>query len=117
MSSVAASTRWPCCWWASGSSTSTATSTRTTPSTSTWCHSPHIPLLTATFGRLSIKSVMTRSFGSTPVTSQEFVEVQRRLVEAFEARDQDAAEQAATDYCVAAKGRVREILALTGGRL
>ncbi len=75
------------------------------------------PLLTATFGRLSIKSVMTRSFGSTPLTSQRFIDVQRRLVEAFEARDRRAAEQAATDYCDAAKERVREVLALTGGRL
>ncbi len=77
----------------------------------------HNPLLTATFGRLSIKSVMTRSFGSTPVTSQKFVEVQGRLVEAFEARDREAAEQAAADYCEAAKERVREILSFTGGRL
>ncbi|WP_148575539.1 flavin reductase [Nocardioides caldifontis] len=77
----------------------------------------HNPLLTSTFGRLSIKSVMTRSFGSTPVTSQKFVEVQGRLVEAFERRDQEAAERAASDYCAAAKERVREILALTGGRL
>lgn len=77
----------------------------------------HNPLLTATFGRLSIKSVMTRSFGSTPVTSQKFVEVQGRLVEAFEVRDRGAAEQAAADYCEAAKERVREILSFTGGRL
>ena len=75
------------------------------------------PLLTTTFGRLSIKSVMTRSFGSTPVTSERFVEVQGRLVEAFERRDRQAAERAATDYCHAAKDRVREILSLTGGRL
>ena len=77
----------------------------------------HNPLLTSTFGRLSIKSVMTRSFGSTPVTSQKFVEVQGRLVEAFERRDPDAAGSAAADYCDAAKERVREILAFTGGRL
>ena len=77
----------------------------------------HNPLLTSTFGRLSIKSVMTRSFGSTPVTSQKFVQIQGRLVDAFERRDAGAAEQAATDYCEAAKERVREILAFTGGRL
>jgi flavin reductase (DIM6/NTAB) family NADH-FMN oxidoreductase RutF/DNA-binding GntR family transcriptional regulator len=77
----------------------------------------HNPLLTSTFGRLSIKSVMTRSFGSTPVTSQKFVELQGRLVDAFERRDARAAEQAAVDYCEAAKERVREILAFTGGRL
>jgi flavin reductase (DIM6/NTAB) family NADH-FMN oxidoreductase RutF/DNA-binding GntR family transcriptional regulator len=77
----------------------------------------HNALLTSTFGRLSIKSVMTRSFGSTPVTSQKFVEVQGRLVDAFEQRDAAAAERAAIDYCAAAKERVREILELTGGRL
>ncbi|MFF0371671.1 flavin reductase [Micromonospora sp. NPDC005087] len=75
------------------------------------------PLLTSTFGRLSIKSVMTRSFGSTPETSQKFVKVQGRLVEAFERRDARAAKQAAVDYCELAKKRVREILAFTGGRL
>ncbi len=75
------------------------------------------PLLTSTFGRLSIKSVMTRSFGSTPLTSQKFVEVQGRLVEAFEQGDQEAAVRAAADYCDAAKERVREILSFTGGRL
>lgn len=77
----------------------------------------HNQLLTSTFGRLSIKSVMTRSFGSTPVTSQRFIEVQGRLVDAFEQRDAAAAERAAIDYCAAAKERVREILELTGGRL
>lgn len=77
----------------------------------------HNPLLTATFGGLSIKSVMTRSFGSTPVTSQKFVQVQRQLVEAFEAADADAARLAARGYCELAKDRVREILSFTGGRL
>ncbi|GIE97452.1 flavin reductase [Paractinoplanes rishiriensis] len=75
------------------------------------------PLLTATFGRLSIKSVMTRSFGATPSTSQKFVEVQGRLVDAIARRDADGARQAAIDYCEAAKERVREILSLTGGHL
>ena len=77
----------------------------------------HNPLLTTTFGRLSIKSVMTRSFGSTPITSEKFVRAQQRMVEAFERRDADAARQAAADYCELAKERVREILAITGGRL
>ncbi|GAA3774385.1 hypothetical protein GCM10022225_72640 [Plantactinospora mayteni] len=75
------------------------------------------PLLTSTFGRLSIKSVMTRSFGSTPGTSQKFVAAQGRLVDAFERRDPEAATRAAVDYCELAKERVREILAFTGGRL
>jgi flavin reductase (DIM6/NTAB) family NADH-FMN oxidoreductase RutF/DNA-binding GntR family transcriptional regulator len=75
------------------------------------------PLLTSTFGGLSIKSVMTRSFGSTPVTSQRFIDVQRRLTVAFEDADAVAAKQAARDYCELAKQRVREILQHTGGRL
>ncbi|MEU5993442.1 flavin reductase [Spirillospora sp. NPDC047418] len=75
------------------------------------------PLLTSMFGRLSIKSVMTRSFGSTPETSQRFVQAQGRLVDAFGQRDAHAANQAAIDYCELAKERVREILAATGGRL
>lgn len=77
----------------------------------------HNPLLTATFGGLGIRSVMTRSFGSTPVTSQRFVEAQRRLTEAVEAGDKAGASAAARDYCVLAKVRVREILAHMGGRL
>jgi DNA-binding FadR family transcriptional regulator len=60
---------------------------------------------------------MTRSFGSTPVTSQKFIEVQRRLMEAVEAGDKDAARRAARAYCELAKERVREILVHTGGRL
>jgi flavin reductase (DIM6/NTAB) family NADH-FMN oxidoreductase RutF/DNA-binding GntR family transcriptional regulator len=74
-------------------------------------------LVTATFGGLSIKTVMTRSFGSTPVTSQAFVDVQRRITEAFERRDLEAAKGALREYCVLAKNRVREILSHTGGRL
>lgn len=46
------------------------------------------PVLTAAFGGLSIKQVMTRSFGSTPVTSQLFIDAQRRMTEAFEKRRQ-----------------------------
>ena len=45
----------------------------------------HNTLLDATFGGLSIKSVMTRSFGSTAATSQLFIEVQRRLTEGWSA--------------------------------
>ena len=74
-------------------------------------------LLTATFDGLSIKNVMTRSFGSTPVTSQKFIEVQRQITEAFEQCDAAAARDAARLYCQLAKQRVRQILALTGGQL
>jgi 4-nitrophenol 2-monooxygenase / 4-nitrocatechol 4-monooxygenase, reductase component len=74
-------------------------------------------LITSTFGRLSIKAVMTRSFGSTPATSSQFLDVQRALVDALEAADRSAAESAARDYCELAKARVRQILELTGGAL
>lgn len=77
----------------------------------------HNPLLTATFGGLSIKSVMTRSFGSTPVTSEKFIQVQRAILEAFERADKGGAQEAARAYCELAKERVREILSSTGGRL
>jgi flavin reductase (DIM6/NTAB) family NADH-FMN oxidoreductase RutF/DNA-binding GntR family transcriptional regulator len=75
------------------------------------------PVLTATFGSLSIKQVMTRSFGSTPNTSQRFVDAQRRITEAFEQGDRETALTAARDYSELAKRRVREILTHTGGRL
>ncbi len=75
------------------------------------------PALTAAFGRLSIKHVMTRSFGSTPVTSQSFIQAQRQMTEAFERGAADAARAAVFRYTALAKNRVREILALTGGRL
>lgn len=67
------------------------------------------PLLTSTFGRLSIKSVMTQSFGLTAQSSQTFVDVQRELTQAFEDRDASAARRAAYQYCELAKARVREI--------
>jgi DNA-binding GntR family transcriptional regulator len=60
---------------------------------------------------------MTRSFGSTRQSSQRFIDVQRRVVEAFEARDAASARAATIDYCESAKERVREILAGTGGHL
>ena len=77
----------------------------------------HNSLLTSTFSRLSIKSVMTRSFGSTPRSSQRFVSVQEQLTEAFERRDVDAAKAAARLYCELAKVRVRQILGRVGGQL
>lgn len=75
------------------------------------------PLLTATFGGLSIKQVMTRSFGSTPVTSQRFVEAQGRMTEGIERGDKALASAGAREYTELAKQRVREILAQTGGSL
>lgn len=77
----------------------------------------HNALLTTTFGSLSIKNVMTRSFGSTTQSSQRFIEVQRQLMQAIERRDAESARRAATSYCEQAKARVREILALNGGHL
>lgn len=75
------------------------------------------PVLTAMFGTLSIKQVMTRSFGSTPVTSQRFIEAQRAITEGLEAADLEVALGAAKRYTDLAKERVREILAQTGGQL
>jgi DNA-binding FadR family transcriptional regulator len=60
---------------------------------------------------------MTRSFGSTPVSSQEFINVHRRLLEAFESADAEGAREAVRGYTELAKARVREILSHTGGRL
>ena len=42
---------------------------------------------------------------------------QGELVDAFERGDAEAAKDAARGYCELAKERVREILAVTGGRL
>lgn len=73
--------------------------------------------LLAAFRRLSIKDVMARAFGVTPVTSQRFIEAQRALTEAFEAADATAARRAVNEYAQLAKERAREILAQIGGRL
>ncbi|GAA4680752.1 flavin reductase [Nocardioides nanhaiensis] len=77
----------------------------------------HNPVLDATFGTLSIKQVMTRSFGSTPVTSQRFIEAQRGITEGLEGADRERALSAAREYTDLAKERVREILQQTGGQL
>lgn len=77
----------------------------------------HNPLLTAAFSKLAIKSVMTRSFGSTPESSNEFIDAQRDIVDALDAGDVAAAHSASLRYCRLAKLRVREILELTGGGL
>jgi DNA-binding GntR family transcriptional regulator len=77
----------------------------------------HSAPLTTAFAQLHIKSVMTRSFGATPVTSQSFVEVQRAITEGVERGDPDAARAAVYRYTDLAKQRVRQILEQTGGRL
>lgn len=73
--------------------------------------------LTTAFGRLSIKGVMARSFGATPVTSRKFIDVHRVLLEALEAGDATGAKAAVDLYARLAKKRAREVLALTGGQL
>jgi DNA-binding GntR family transcriptional regulator len=73
--------------------------------------------LSAAFRRLSIKDVMARAFGATPVTSQLFIDVQRLLTEAFEAEDVDAARAAVNQYARVAKERARQVLAQIGGQL
>jgi len=73
--------------------------------------------LRSAFDQLGIRSVMTRSFGSTRVSSQRFVDVQRELLLAIERRDAAAVGSAAKTYRDIAKERVRVILSQTGGRL
>lgn len=75
------------------------------------------PVLTSAFGRLSLRTIMARSFGSTPVTSQQFIESQRAILEAYERGDRAAAAAAIQDYTRIAKLRAREVLAQTGGRV
>lgn len=75
------------------------------------------PSLTAAFGRLSLRSVMARSFGATPVTSQQFVEAQRAILSGYEAGDVTATATAVLDYTAIAKQRAREVLAQAGGRM
>jgi flavin reductase (DIM6/NTAB) family NADH-FMN oxidoreductase RutF/DNA-binding GntR family transcriptional regulator len=77
----------------------------------------HNPVLTSAFGRLSIKTVMTRSFGVTPVTSQSFIDAQRQITEGIERGDLAGARAAVLRYTELAKQRVRQILEQTGGRL
>lgn len=73
--------------------------------------------LLAAFGQIGLRAVMIRSFGASPVTSQAFIDVQRRLTESLEAGDTAAAKRAAFAYTELAKARAREILAETGGML
>ncbi|MCV2488841.1 flavin reductase [Geodermatophilus sp. YIM 151500] len=77
----------------------------------------HSAPLTTAFAQLHIKSVMTRSFGVTPVTSQSFIEAQRGITEGVERGDADAARAAVYRYTELATQRVRQILEQTGGRL
>ncbi|UQX88971.1 flavin reductase [Jatrophihabitans telluris] len=73
--------------------------------------------LNVAFRQLAIKSVMTRSFGSTRESSQQFLDAQRRLLDAIEARDATSAESAAIEYRELAKVRAHKILSQTGGLL
>ncbi|MGY1622299.1 flavin reductase [Geodermatophilus sp. SYSU D00965] len=77
----------------------------------------HSTALTAAFSELHIRSVMTRSFGATPVTSQSFIEAQRGITEGLERGDAETARAAVYRYTELAKQRVRDILEQTGGRL
>jgi flavin reductase (DIM6/NTAB) family NADH-FMN oxidoreductase RutF/Mn-dependent DtxR family transcriptional regulator len=77
----------------------------------------HSAPLTTAFAQLHIKTVMTRSFGATPVTSQSFIEAQRGITEGLERGDAERARTAVYRYTDLAKQRVREILEQTGGRL
>jgi flavin reductase (DIM6/NTAB) family NADH-FMN oxidoreductase RutF/DNA-binding GntR family transcriptional regulator len=77
----------------------------------------HSGPLTTAFAQLHIKTVMTRSFGVTPVTSQSFIDAQRGITEGIERGNADAARAAVYHYTDLAKARVRQILEQTGGRL
>ena len=77
----------------------------------------HSQPLTTAFAQLHIKTVMTRSFGVTPVTSQSFIDAQRGITEGMEKGDKDAAGDAVRRYTDLAKQRVRQILEQTGGQL
>lgn len=74
-------------------------------------------LLTAAFASLSIKNVMTHSFGITAQSSASFLTVQRDLLVALENNDADSARTAARGYCELAKARARQLLSLTGGKV
>lgn len=73
--------------------------------------------LRSAFHQLSIKAVMTRSFGSTRASSQQFIDAQRAMLLGIEARDVEATRAATIAYRDLAKARVRVILSQTGGRL
>jgi len=74
-------------------------------------------LLNSTFGLLSIKNVMSRSFGATSSSSAAFLDVQREMLEGLENGDADRTRLAARGYCEMAKSRARELLELTGGQI
>ena len=73
--------------------------------------------LTAAFRQLSLRSVMARSFGSTPTTSRTFVDSQRTILEACESGDVTGATRAVEGYTEIAKRRAHEVLELAGGRM
>lgn len=73
--------------------------------------------LRTSYLRLGLKAVMTRSFGSTPATSQQFIDVQASLLRGIEARDVGKAKDAVIAYRDLAKARARAILQQTGGWL
>ena len=75
------------------------------------------PTLTAAFGQLGLRAVMARSFGATPVSSQQFVDVQRGLIAGFERGDAMLAKHAIREYGELAKKRARQILKDIGGQL
>lgn len=75
------------------------------------------PLLTAAYNRLAIKSTFVQSFWSTLETSQEFVQAQLTLVEAFEAGDEEGARQAILHYSEIVKRRARDLLSRSGGQI
>ena len=108
---------WQRSWWTTASSASAPTFDANYAFHLALADLADNPLLSTTFGALSIKSVMTRSFGSTASTSRRSIDAQRALMEAFEQDDKEAARSAARIYSDLAQDRVRELISRTGGRL
>ncbi|MBX7444619.1 MULTISPECIES: flavin reductase [unclassified Arthrobacter] len=64
----------------------------------------------AAYAGLQVRAAMQRSFGSTAESSERFLSIQARLLDALGRRDLAGARQATRDYNVAAKARAREVL-------
>lgn len=75
------------------------------------------PSLLRAYDRLSVRTVMQRSFGSTTESSETFLDAQREILAAVERRDVDRSSAAITRYATMAKKRAHEVLALSGGAL
>ncbi|WP_329343618.1 flavin reductase [Streptomyces sp. NBC_01352] len=69
----------------------------------------HNTALLTGFERLHLAQIMARLQGVTAQSSHRFIDVQRRLLEALQRRDADAAAAAVLEYTALAKARAREL--------